>query len=80
MTVCLPTRILMLAEKISREAINPQSKEVVLAYLEPGMENVLPDDRYQFERHGYFVADRVDTKQGKPVFNRAVTLRDSWGK
>ena len=38
------------------------------------------EERFQFERHGYFVADRVDSKPGAPVFNRAVTLRDSWAK
>ncbi|HEX5391998.1 MAG TPA: hypothetical protein VFW68_01865, partial [Rhodocyclaceae bacterium] len=37
-----------------------------------------PEDRFQFERHGYFVADRKDSKDGAPVFNRAVTLKDSW--
>jgi glutaminyl-tRNA synthetase len=63
-----------------RDAVNPNSKEVITAYLEQGMSTAKPDDRYQFERHGYFVADRIDSKPGKPVFNRAVTLRDSWGK
>ena len=63
-----------------RDAINLSSKEVITAYLEQGMSDAKPDDRYQFERHGYFVADRVDSKPGKPVFNRAVTLRDSWAK
>jgi glutaminyl-tRNA synthetase len=61
-------------------ALNPNAKEVVMAYLEPGMEAALPDQRFQFERHGYFVADRVDSAAGKPVFNRVVTLKDSWGK
>ncbi|SFL95837.1 glutamine--tRNA ligase/YqeY domain fusion protein [Rugamonas rubra] len=59
-------------------ALNPNAKEVVTAYLEPGMSAALPDQRYQFERHGYFVADRVDSSAGKPVFNRIVTLKDSW--
>jgi hypothetical protein len=36
------------------------------------------EERFQFERHGYFVADRVDSKEGAPVFNRTVTLKDSW--
>jgi glutaminyl-tRNA synthetase len=58
--------------------LNPNAKEVVKAYLEPGMSAALPDQRYQFERHGYFVADRVDSQPGKPVFNRIVTLKDSW--
>ncbi|MEB0165507.1 glutamine--tRNA ligase, partial [Glaciimonas sp. CA11.2] len=53
-------------------ALNPHSKEVVTAYLEPGMSAAMPDERYQFERHGYFVADRVDSSVGKPVFNRTV--------
>lgn len=61
-------------------ALNPNAKEVVMAYLEPGMSAALPDERFQFERHGYFVADRVDSKVGKPVFNRVVTLKDGWGK
>lgn len=63
-----------------RTAINPHSKEIVSAYLEPGLGQAMPEDRFQFERQGYFVADRVESKPGKPVFNRIVTLRDSWGK
>ncbi|WP_175626138.1 MULTISPECIES: glutamine--tRNA ligase/YqeY domain fusion protein [Oxalobacteraceae] len=61
-------------------ALNPNSKEVVQAFVEPGVAAVQPDEKLQFERHGYFVADRVDSKAGKPVFNRAVTLKDGWGK
>ncbi|MFJ7565354.1 glutamine--tRNA ligase/YqeY domain fusion protein [Herminiimonas sp. NPDC097707] len=61
-------------------ALNPNSKEVITAYVEPGVSAVQPDEKLQFERHGYFVADRVDSKAGKPVFNRVVTLKDSWGK
>jgi glutaminyl-tRNA synthetase len=61
-------------------ALNPNAKEVVMAYLEPGIADALPDQRFQFERHGYFVADRVDSVPGKPVFNRVVTLKDSWLK
>ena len=60
--------------------LNPNALEVVSAYLEAGLENAKPDDKYQFERHGYFVADRVDSVVGKPVFNRITTLKDSWGK
>ena len=59
-------------------ALNPNAKEVVTAYLEQGMKHALADDKFQFERHGYFVADRVDSTPGKPVFNRVVTLKDSW--
>ena len=60
--------------------INPRAKAVVAAQLEPALKNAKPEERFQFERHGYFVADRVDSKDGAPVFNRAVTLKDSWGK
>jgi glutaminyl-tRNA synthetase len=62
------------------DALNPDSKRIVRAYLEPGARNANAEDRYQFERHGYFVADRVDSKPGTPVFNRIVSLRDSWTK
>ena len=61
-------------------ALNPNAKEVVQAWLEPGMANAQPDQKFQFERHGYFVADRVDSLPGKPVFNRITTLKDSWTK
>ena len=60
--------------------LNPNSKKVIRAQLEPSLKNAQPEQRFQFERHGYFVADRVDTKPGAPVFNRTVTLRDSWAK
>jgi glutaminyl-tRNA synthetase len=59
--------------------LNPKAKEVVTAYLEPGLKDAQAEQRFQFERHGYFVADRVDSQPGKPVFNRIVTLKDSWG-
>ncbi len=58
--------------------INPHAKQVITAWLEPSLRNARADERFQFERHGYFVADRVDSKPGAPVFNRAVTLRDAW--
>ncbi len=60
--------------------LNPASKTLISAYLEPSLKDARAEDRFQFERHGYFVADRVDSQPGAPVFNRAVTLRDSWGK
>jgi glutaminyl-tRNA synthetase len=61
-------------------ALNPQAKRVVDAYLEAGAKDIVADQRVQFERHGYFVADRLDSQPGKPVFNRIVSLKDSWGK
>jgi len=63
------------------ECLNPNSLKVVTAIVEPSLANAMPDQKFQFERHGYFVADRVDHVQGaKPVFNLAVGLKDSWGK
>jgi glutaminyl-tRNA synthetase len=58
--------------------LNPESKRVVTAQLEPALRDARAEERFQFERHGYFVADMGDTRPGAPVFNRAVTLRDSW--
>jgi glutaminyl-tRNA synthetase len=67
------------AERDFLEDINPHSVQTITAQLEPALKNAAPEERFQFERHGYFVADRVDSKPGAPVFNRAVTLKDSWG-
>ena len=60
--------------------MNPGSKKIITALVEPMLANAMPEDRFQFERHGYFVADRKDHRAGKPVFNRAVMLRDSWAQ
>ena len=61
-------------------SLNPDSKKVVNAYLEPSLAHAAPDQKFQFERHGYFVADRKDHAAGKPVFNRVTGLKDSWAK
>jgi glutaminyl-tRNA synthetase len=53
--------------------LNPDSKRAITAQIEPGLAAAQPGERFQFERHGYFVRDRDG-------FNRTVTLRDSWGK
>jgi glutaminyl-tRNA synthetase len=59
--------------------LNPASMEVLASCrLEPGLGKALPEERYQFERCGYFCADARDSRPGAPVFNRTVTLRDSW--
>ncbi|MDT3734694.1 MAG: glutamine--tRNA ligase/YqeY domain fusion protein [Denitratisoma sp.] len=60
--------------------LNPDSKHVIHACLEPALKDARPEERFQFERHGYFVADRTDSMPGAPVFNRTVTLKDSWAK
>jgi glutaminyl-tRNA synthetase len=61
-------------------ALNPHSLQVVQAYVEPSLRKALPDEKFQFERLGYFVADRVDHSETQLVFNRAVGLKDNWGK
>ncbi len=61
--------------------LNPESLEVVGdAFVEPGLSTATPGSRYQFEREGYFCRDDTVGEKGKPVFNRIVTLRDSWAK
>ncbi len=62
------------------EDLNPDSKKVITAQLEPALKEAKAEERFQFERHGYFVADRADPVSGAPGFNRAVTLRDAWQK
>ncbi len=62
------------------ELINPKSLEILpSAYVEPSLANATPGSRYQFERVGYFSVD-PDSTDGKPVFNRTVTLKDEWAK
>jgi glutaminyl-tRNA synthetase len=64
-----------------KSCLNPDSIETLPACrLEPGLAGAGQEDRFQFERQGYFCVDRVDSKPGSPVFNRTVTLRDSWAK
>jgi glutaminyl-tRNA synthetase len=61
--------------------LNPHSLDIVPdAVVEPSVAKGKPGDCYQFERSGYFVHDIVDSRPGKPVLNRAVSLRDSWAK
>jgi glutaminyl-tRNA synthetase len=60
--------------------INPDSCRVVQAWLEPSLTGVAAESRYQFERHGYFIADRKDHRADRPVFNKITGLRDGWGK
>jgi len=60
--------------------INPSAKVVVTGYLEPSLADAKADERFQFERHGYFVLDKGDKYSVGQRFNRAVTLRDSWSQ
>jgi glutaminyl-tRNA synthetase len=60
--------------------LNPRSEEVIPgAWVEPALADAKPGERVQFERLGYFCAD-TDSKRGRPVFNRTVSLRDTWAK
>jgi glutaminyl-tRNA synthetase len=60
--------------------INPNSVTNIVAVVEPELARQSPGTRVQFERNGYFVVDEIDSLPDKPVFNRIVTLRDSWAK
>lgn len=61
--------------------LNPNSLEVLKdSLVEDSLRTVSAGDRFQFERQGYFFVDPIDFKPGKPVFNRIVTLKDSWSK
>jgi glutaminyl-tRNA synthetase len=60
--------------------LNPASLEVVKGLIEPALAGAASGSRWQFERLGYFCADNRDTRENRPVFNRTVTLRDSWAK
>ena len=61
------------------DSLNPSAKRVLRAFVEPSLGQAQAEDRFQFERHGYFVADRIDHRADRPVFNLAVTLKDSRG-
>lgn len=65
--------------KTFKDYLNPASLNVVKGYVEPSLAGTAPGSKYQFERIGYFCADK-DSSVEKPVFNRTVTLKDSWSK
>jgi glutaminyl-tRNA synthetase len=65
-------------ERSYLDDLNPRSVETGTAWFEPALRDAEPEQRFQLERHGYFVVDRVDSRPGAPVFNRSVTLKDSW--
>jgi glutaminyl-tRNA synthetase len=66
--------------KTYHDHLNADSRRVVSGFVEPALADTATDTVVQFERLGYFVADRHNHAPGKPVFNRTVTLRDSWTK
>jgi len=61
-----------------REVLNPASKALAIGYVEPSLATAPAEQRFQFERHGYFVTDRIDHRVGAPVFNRITGLKDGW--
>lgn len=64
-----------------KASLNPDSIETLMASrVEPSLAGAAPETRYQFERQGYFCVDSADSSEEKLVFNRTVTLRDSWAK
>ena len=65
-------------ERSFLDDLNPESRRIIQAFVEPAAASAEPESRFQFERAGYFVADRFDHVPGRPVFNRTVTLKDSW--
>jgi glutaminyl-tRNA synthetase len=67
------------AEGDFKRHLNPHSLEVVMAQLEPSLAAAQPEERYQFERLGYFCLDKF-SQPGKLLFNRAITLKDTWSK
>lgn len=62
------------------DAVNSESLKTMIALVEPELQNAEPGTTFQFERVGYFTVDNEDSKPGNPVFNRTVTLRDTWAK
>ena len=64
--------------KTYRDYMNPESRRTVTGYVEPAAASAAPEQSFQFERTGYFVTDRYDHTPERPVFNRSVTLRDTW--
>jgi len=66
--------------KTYRDHLNPASRRTVRGFVEPAAAQAAPEQSFQFERVGYFVADRRDHRPGAPVFNRSVTLRDTWAQ
>ncbi|RMG17006.1 MAG: glutamine--tRNA ligase/YqeY domain fusion protein [Deltaproteobacteria bacterium] len=67
-------------ERDFRDFLNPDSLRVVQAKVEPFLKGALAEQRFQFERIGYFFVDPVDSEEGRPVFNRIIGLRDTWSR
>ena len=79
-TGCSSIRNRMRAAGISRRASTPTAAKCVEGFVETSLARAQAGERFQFERHGYFVADLVDHRADRPVFNRTATLRDTWSR
>lgn len=66
-------------EKDFIQFVNPDSLETITGFVEPSLKSAAVQDKFQFQRIGYFCVDK-ESKDGEPIFNRTVTLRDSWAK
>jgi glutaminyl-tRNA synthetase len=66
------------SDKDYHEELNPDSLKVVEGYVEPSLKSAKRDEKFQFERHGYFVADLKDHSEAKPVFNRVAGMKESF--
>ena len=62
------------------QEINPDSLKTASAWVEPSLAQARANDHFQFERHGYFVADRIEHSAQRLVFNRTTGLKDTWAK
>jgi glutaminyl-tRNA synthetase len=66
--------------KVWLDYVNPESLVVVNGFVEPSLKEAKPGSRWQFERLGYFCVDSKDSSEGNLVFNRIVSLKDTWAK
>ncbi|MDQ5978421.1 MAG: glutaminyl-tRNA synthetase, partial [Verrucomicrobiota bacterium] len=82
--VRLYDRLFTVAEPAAQEdflkVVNPKSLEVVTAKLETPLATAQPADRFQFERLGYFALDKDSAPDSRLIFNRTITLKDTWAK
>jgi glutaminyl-tRNA synthetase len=63
-----------------KQFLNPRSLEILTAKVEPSLAEATPEARYQFERLAYFCVDGKESRPGHPIFNRTITLKDTWAK
>src|SRR5260364_246997 len=80
MTACLASLNRTQRKEIFSGALNPESRRIVRAWLEPGAQAPATEERVQFERQGYFVTDCIDSTPQRLVFNRIARLKDRWSK